>query len=149
MLKKLCGLVMLLTFAAALLAQGAAKDSLTVKISGIRNTNGRIWVGLWNSASGFPEGDSTSFRSAWIEGSQVRQSTVSTTFADLPPGEYAIVAMHDENRNDKLDKNFFGVPKEGWGVSNGFFSKTHSPTFNGAKFLLNQPTQVIPITIRY
>ena len=44
---------------------------------------------------------------------------------DLPIGEYAVRAFHDENNNGKLDKGMFGQPIEGWGVSNdarGFMS---------------------------
>lgn len=44
---------------------------------------------------------------------------------DLPIGEYAVRAFHDENNNGKLDKGLFGQPVEGWGVSNdarGFMS---------------------------
>ncbi len=44
---------------------------------------------------------------------------------DLPIGEYAVRAFHDENNNGKLDKGIFGQPVEGWGVSNdarGFMS---------------------------
>ena len=44
---------------------------------------------------------------------------------NLPIGEYAVRAFHDENNNGKLDKGMFGQPVEGWGVSNdarGFMS---------------------------
>ena len=44
---------------------------------------------------------------------------------NLPIGEYAVRAFHDENNNGKLDKGMFGQPIEGWGVSNdarGFMS---------------------------
>lgn len=124
-------------------------DALTVKVTGLRNTQGRVWVGLWNSPQGFPEGDHYAVRDVWIEASQARDGTLTTTFSDLPPGEYALVAMHDENRNEKLDKNFLGIPKEGWGVSNGFFSKTHGPSFYGAKFTVNQPSVTVTVPIRY
>lgn len=30
-------------------------------------------------------------------------------FADLPAGAYAVSVFHDENMNEKLDKNFVGV----------------------------------------
>ena len=39
-------------------------------------------------------------------------------FNDIPPGTYAIAVFHDENANGKLDKNFLGIPCEGYGASN-------------------------------
>ena len=39
-------------------------------------------------------------------------------FTDLPAGVYAVSVFHDENMNQKLDKNFVGVPKEEYGASN-------------------------------
>ena len=44
---------------------------------------------------------------------------------NLPDGEYAVRAFHDQNNNGELDKGIFGQPIEGWGVSNdarGFMS---------------------------
>ena len=46
-------------------------------------------------------------------------------FKNLPKGEYAARAFHDENNNGELDKGVFGQPTEGWGVTNdarGFMS---------------------------
>jgi uncharacterized protein (DUF2141 family) len=46
-------------------------------------------------------------------------------FKNLPKGEYAARAFHDENNNGELDKGIFGQPTEGWGVTNdakGFMS---------------------------
>ena len=37
---------------------------------------------------------------------------------DLPFGEYAAVAIHDENSNNKVDRHWYGHPKEPFGFSN-------------------------------
>jgi uncharacterized protein (DUF2141 family) len=39
-------------------------------------------------------------------------------FDGLVPGQYGIALLHDENKNDKMDSNRFGFPREGYGVSN-------------------------------
>jgi uncharacterized protein (DUF2141 family) len=44
--------------------------------------------------------------------------TLSTVFTDLNPGTYGAIIFHAENDNDKLDENLFGVPAEGYGLSN-------------------------------
>jgi uncharacterized protein (DUF2141 family) len=33
-------------------------------------------------------------------------------------GNYSVVIYHDENNNKKFDRNFIGIPKEGFGFSN-------------------------------
>ncbi|MBW2513530.1 MAG: DUF2141 domain-containing protein, partial [Deltaproteobacteria bacterium] len=31
---------------------------------------------------------------------------------NIPPGKYALLVFLDENNNDRLDKNFIGIPNE-------------------------------------
>lgn len=51
-------------------------------------------------------------------------------FTNLPVGEYAARAFHDENNNGELDKGIFGQPIEGWGVSNNARGFMSAPPFN-------------------
>jgi uncharacterized protein (DUF2141 family) len=50
--------------------------------------------------------------------------------------------------NQKLDKNFVGVPKEGYGASNNPKKKMGPPTFEEANFQLNG-TQSLEIKLSY
>lgn len=36
----------------------------------------------------------------------------------VKPGKYAVVAFHDVNGNEELDKNMLGIPTEPYGFSN-------------------------------
>ncbi len=49
---------------------------------------------------------------------KVRDREARCDFEDIPPGRYALAVIHDENMNGKLDANWLGVPKEGYGFSN-------------------------------
>jgi uncharacterized protein (DUF2141 family) len=60
--------------------------------------------------------------------------TVTATFSDLAPGTYAVSTLHDENGNGKMDTNVFGIPREGWAVSNNVVTHTHAPSFEQASF---------------
>jgi len=40
---------------------------------------------------------------------------------NLKAGKYAVRFFHDENANKKLDLNFMGIPKEGYGISNNAY----------------------------
>jgi uncharacterized protein (DUF2141 family) len=55
-------------------------------------------------------------------------------FNDIPPGVYAVAVFHDENANGKLDKNFLGIPREGYGASNNVRPKMSAPAFKDAAF---------------
>jgi len=56
---------------------------------------------------------------------------------EIPPGEYALLAFIDKNDNDRLDKNFIGIPNEPLGFSNGYQPKG-PPSYQRAAFVLQK-----------
>ena len=58
---------------------------------------------------------------------KIGKSTYTGSF-EIPPGTYAIGVYIDENENKKLDRNFFGIPKEQQEFSN------HARAFGIPKF---------------
>ena len=50
----------------------------------------------------------------------------------VPPGDYGVVAIHDENKNHKLDRNFIGIPKEGFGFANNPHVGLSAPAYSAA-----------------
>jgi uncharacterized protein (DUF2141 family) len=65
---------------------------------------------------------------------KVYHKQVHYKFQDIAPGMYALVAVHDENMNGKLDTNCLGVPTEGYGFSNKAKALLGSPSFSAANF---------------
>jgi uncharacterized protein (DUF2141 family) len=125
---------------AALAAESApATCALTIVVENIRNSRGVIGALIFNSARGWPEGSSTAFRLGNVP---ARQGSVTLTFSGLPPGEYAVVVLHDENENMKLDRNLFGIPKEQWGMSNNPPVHFSAPPFKQALFALRHNEQI-------
>ena len=57
--------------------------------------------------------------------------------------------FHDENMNEKLDKNFMGVPKEGYGASNNQKKKMGPPNFDETKFHVGGTEQSVEIKLMY
>lgn len=70
-------------------------------------------------------------------------------FTNLPEGVYAVSVFHDENMNQKLDKNFMGIPKEGYGASNNPKKKMGPPDFEETKFQLSGQAQSLEIKLMY
>lgn len=56
---------------------------------------------------------------------------------NIPAGEYALLVYHDENNNDRIDKNFIGIPREPLGFSNRYEPKG-PPSYSRAAFVLEE-----------
>lgn len=132
----------------SLAAQTNDTATLTVRVTGARNTKGKIWVTVFQDAEGFPDDPSKAVRQQSVD---IDPNTMSAevTFKDLPQGTFAVSVLHDENGNGKMDKNFVGIPKEGYGASNNPKKKKRAPRFDEAKFSLNSSGQTIEITLIY
>lgn len=126
----------------------SASDVLTIKVVGARNAKGKIRVALFQSPEGFPEKGSAALRREQAE-IDSRTMSVEVVFRDLPQGTYAVSVLHDENMNGKLDKNFLGIPQEGYGASNNPGKKMRAPNFDEAKFSMKPPAQAIQIKLIY
>lgn len=74
--------------------------------------------------------------------------SLTYTFRDVKPGTYALSVFQDENNNGKLDTNFLGIPKEGWGFSNNPHVMRKA-TFDEAKFSVEQKDVAITIHLRH
>ena len=119
---------------------------LAVRLSGFRSDDGKVMVALFRGSDGFPTNPDKAFRSAITK---IRGKRASVDFADLPPGEYAVSVIHDENDNDKLDTNFLGIPKEGIGTSNNAKARFGPPKFRDAKFTVRDADVTQRITMAY
>ncbi|MEL7296587.1 MAG: DUF2141 domain-containing protein [Pseudomonadota bacterium] len=86
-------------------------SSVSVQLEGLPSTNGVVYVGLCTQ-SGWETFDCAN---AMLEPSP---DGVIYVWEDVAPGTYGITVLHDENRNGKMDFDFFGAPKEKWGSSN-------------------------------
>jgi uncharacterized protein (DUF2141 family) len=122
----------------------AAEAGLEARVSGVRNAKGQVGCLLFASADGFP-GDIGKARQALL--APIVDGTGVCKF-EAPAGSYAIVAMHDENANGKLDKGVMGVPKEGYGASRGARG-AFGPRYDDARFDYRGGGMTMPITIRY
>lgn len=124
----------------------AQTRSLEIKIENIRNAQGVVRISVYRSKEGFPE----DFEKAdqWTS-LPAQQGTLFFTFDSLALGEIACSVLHDENNNKKLDKNFLGMPREGYGVSNNALRALGPPRYEQCTFLLEENTDQVEIKIHY
>ncbi|WP_267382955.1 DUF2141 domain-containing protein [Sphingomonas sp. GC_Shp_6] len=134
---------------AALLATAAApapEGTLTVRVGNVRNANGRVHVDICPEARFLKDGCPYSGAAPAVAGTTV------VVVHGVAPGRYAIQAYHDENRNDKVDRNFLGLPKEGVGFSNDakiVLFPPRAPQWADAKFDFAGPAQTTMLNLRY
>lgn len=108
-----------------------AAHNLTLVVEGVRNTTGFIGVLVFNSPAGWPEHVSSAFTSDAVP-AQAPETVLE--IHNLPAGEYAVVVLHDENFNKKLDRGWLGMPTEQWGMSNNPPFALSAPSFGSARF---------------
>src|SRR4030095_13658074 len=70
---------------------------------GVKNTRGVIGVLVFNSPAGWPDDVSSAFTSEAVP-AQAPETVLEIHY--LPASEYAVVILHDENLNKKLDRNW-------------------------------------------
>jgi uncharacterized protein (DUF2141 family) len=109
-------------------AQTPGTCSLTVRVTRIRNASGNLRMTLRRSEDSIVE-------SRLIE-IDAKTLTAETVFDKLPPGNYGVAVIHDENKNGKLDMNEMGMPVEGYGHSNNPERRPGPPKFDETKFTL-------------
>ena len=119
--------------------------NLVVHIDGFRNQKGDAGLSIFNSPDGWPEDNDKAF----THGPHPFSGTRTTITLQVPPGRYALAALHDENSNHKLDRNFFGIPKEGFGFSNNPHVLLTAPSFNTAAMQVTCPTTETTIHLIY
>ena len=123
--------------------------TLTVVVDGINHQKGEICMGVYSSHKGFPFNTNAVVKSACVESTG---GTLTHVFSGLKPGNYAVAVMDDQNGDRKLNKDFLGIPKEGFGISQNptVSIVTGTPKFHDASFLLipNQNT-TINILMKY
>jgi len=123
----------------ALVTSTVLANNITVEITNLLNTNGKVQIGLYDKAEFFSIVDKV-YKGAVVDISSKR---IKYQFKNIPNGTYAISIFHDENENNKVDKNFLGIPKEGYGPSNNIRPSFRGANFEEAKFTLDGNKNII------
>lgn len=103
-------------------------QTLEVNIANLKNQQGTLNVALYNSEDSYLK---KPFKAQSVK---LYKNQVKVIFENIPAGEYAVSLYHDENENKKMDSNFMGIPKEGYGFSNNPSSMFGPASYEKAKF---------------
>ena len=139
-------LLSLLSFAQA---RNVKIPRLEVRVERIMEVKGEIGVALWNSKLGYPTHLEHAYEAEWIP-VKGGEAVMAAIFDTMPAGEYAVSVVHDTNENRKVDRSFFGFPKEGVGFSNDQKVVMSAPRYDKSKFpLVAGENKIIVIKLDY
>ena len=111
----------------------SAQYNLRIDVKGLRNNEGQVYFQLFDEKHNSLKGGHGA----------IVDKNCSFVFENLKPGKYGFNYFHDTNKNDKLDTNWMGIPKEGYGFSNNASGKFGPPAFEKWIFDLNQNKTMI------
>lgn len=136
-----------LMFLTALLCLSSSYGQNTnIKISDIRSSKGQIILNVFKNSEDYEQ--EKVFKKLVFEKKAVDNGIMNIN-CDLDPGVYGITIIDDENKNGELNKNFIGIPKEGFGFSNFFMEKMKKPVFDDFKITIKTQNNKITIKVKY
>jgi uncharacterized protein (DUF2141 family) len=104
--------------------------SLTIEINGLQNNDGQVLLEFSNEKGEKIMGITQ----------KIVDSKCAIVIKNLTPGKYAFKYFHDENNNNKIDVNWLGIPKEGYGFSNNAKGTFGPPSFEKMIFVITGDT---------
>jgi uncharacterized protein (DUF2141 family) len=128
-----------------LLAAGGTdtRGVLTVDVGNVRIAKGVVHIDVC------PEAKFLKDDCPWSGNARAKLGETRVTVANLPAGRYAVQAFLDENSNGKVDRGWFGIPKEGVGFSNDAKIRLSPPKFAEAVFAFDGNSRTIRLNLRY
>lgn len=121
----------------------AQTATLEVVVTNIKEIKGSLRASLFTNESKFLKEE---YRGQVVK---VTGQSMTILFESLPAGVFALSVIHDENENNELDKNFMGIPKEGFAFGNNALGSFGPPAFDKTTVSLKQGLTQHPITLKY
>ena len=114
---------------------------ISVTIKDIKTPNGQILMGIYKDDVSFDK--EIAYKKVQAFKTKISNGTLMVE-VKLEPGKYGISLMDDENFNGKMDYNFIGIPKEGFGFSNYYHTGLTKPKLKSFLFevIENKNTKV-------
>lgn len=120
---------------------------VVVTVTNLRNADGVVLACMTASEKNFPKCRGVAgTKSSRVEAHEGR---LTLTFEDVPPGNYAIALLHDENANGKADRALGMMPREGFGFSRDAPVRMGPPAFQDAEFGIGTQDRSMTIRMRY
>lgn len=128
----------------SLLSVTVSAQTVQFDIQNIKHDEGKVYVQLFKGEEDF--NNNIPYNATIVK---ARKGSMTVSFSDIEPGDYAIRYFHDENNNGAMDTNLFGLPVEGFGFSNNAKVNFGPPSYQQAAFKVAQQTVKNNSTVNY
>lgn len=120
-----------------------SNHTVNITINNIKESTGNLRIAVYAGKENYQ-------KNALIDTSFVAGAQNSKTIKLLlPKGEYAIGVFHDLNDNEELDKNFMGIPTEGFGFSNKSMGTFGPPSYEDTKFKVDKNATSVEVNLKH
>ena len=123
----------------------SATFSITIKITNVRNTKGRIQLQIYRNQESFSK--EVPWKITYISKKKMVGNSITHTISGFGSGVYGLALLDDENNNTKMDYGWV-LPKEGFGFSDYYHTAWSKPKFNSFTFYLKANKRVT-MRVRY
>ena len=128
-------------------SQVVRSQTMDITVKNIRNINGKLVVMIFTNEEEFKTEKPSDTKI--FDKTNVKTKTCTISFA-YNPGVYGLSIYDDENSNGKMDYNFLGIPKEGFGFSDFMLNKLSRPVFSDFSFQLKaNENKTLTVEMKY
>ncbi len=124
----------------------STNSNVTVNLEGLKNKKGQVCLSLFNASKGFPTSGDRAIQARCFK---ITETPQQVTFKNLKAGNYAVAVIHDINGDSTLNRNFLGIPTEGFGFSRNPAITSGPPKFQDSAFLVVGPSTQVDIQLQY
>ncbi|MTI20028.1 DUF2141 domain-containing protein, partial [Fulvivirga sp. RKSG066] len=115
----------------------------TIVVENIKKPEGELVVAIFDCEENYLKKE-VALHKIKVKGDLKQHLTLK-----LRKGVYAVAIFQDTNNNGELDKNFIGLPKEGFGFSNKSLGTFGPPSFEETKFSLAEGGAQVKVELKY
>lgn len=130
----------------------ALAETLTLKVNQLRSLKGNLMVYLWANPDSYLMKSKADYQLIIdLENAEnvAKNGLVQIKITDLKPGAYAVMLYHDENRTYNFERNFVGIPMEGFAFGNNARPNLGAPKFQEASINLTGAEVAQQINVLY
>ncbi len=122
-------------------------QTVEVTVTGIKSEKGQIAIGVFLDEESFRK--EQAYLEIQFPKKDIRDGVMTISFS-LEPGIYGLSLLDDVNSNRKMEYNFLGIPKEGFGFSDYYHTGITRPKFDDFRFTVVQDLDMkIKVRMRY
>jgi len=122
-------------------------QNVEVTVTGIRSEKGQIVIAVFKDSESYKT--EATFLTLRFRKDVNADGVMKVRFS-LDPGVYGLCLLDDEDNDGLMHYNFLGMPKEGFGFSDLYFTGFVKPKFDSFKFTIDRDQEKsINIRVRY